>query len=404
MKKKLTFIVALVTIFALMAAPASAFNHTVGGDGETVWINTEKYLMQWPTSVNWNFKLDPQGLIGWSIDHPTRSSATSLELEPYRGKIVWHDHMAGIVNNSAREVSVGVEFHVTGDVNLVATGTGFGTPPASPTSAAIMVLTSDDAIHANPAATTTSVDYTALNDLRHASAASGTVTSLRYDFDKSVYVLGISPQGLLVPPEQRTASHFTYNYCGDTPNNGDGAAFTFEGHLYMGPDAEKDWATNPKMNIGVRWVQGASSEALVEAAGNAGTFGHGLTVAMVQTPSAVTPVSANAGFITNAFPTGAVNFNGVPISSLSFSSTRGTVTAAPNAWVSPSVPFWAGEGQTVDKVYVDGNPASLALTSNWAYNEANRAFAIRFAVATAGRDVTIVTTGGLEFTFRVVIA
>jgi|GEM_PF-2771327 len=137
-KKLLALVLAGAMLFSLnfTAFAASEINdpangnQAITGDGETTYIETDKFLVVLPTADNWDFILDPQGLVGAyrASQLPGLSAsetnlfvdgATDEDLKDFAGKIIAGDYAPTAQNRSSFEVSLGVDVKVTGDVNTV---------------------------------------------------------------------------------------------------------------------------------------------------------------------------------------------------------------------------------------------------------------------------------------------
>ena len=114
--KKL-IVVALTLIMALSMAvttlAAIPGNETIGGEGDTVYINTEIFEAILPTTGAWDFTLDPMGLAG--------ANATFSNLEETAGLIIPGSFTPVAVNLSSVPLTLNVEVKVTGDANVITT-------------------------------------------------------------------------------------------------------------------------------------------------------------------------------------------------------------------------------------------------------------------------------------------
>lgn len=129
-KQLLAILIAGAMMFSLSAtAFASAPDPTeveIDGDGSTVFVDTDVYSVILPTSVAWDFTLDPQGLVGayrgGTIGNANElANATPEQLANYAGRIIPGTAFPVVQNRSSFDVALIVDVKVTGDATVVAT-------------------------------------------------------------------------------------------------------------------------------------------------------------------------------------------------------------------------------------------------------------------------------------------
>ncbi|MDR1204441.1 MAG: hypothetical protein LBL26_03030 [Peptococcaceae bacterium] len=122
MRKQLTWIMALMLIFALNTSVFAAVGEdegedTVTGDGTTEYIDLEIYSVVLPTGKLLDFTLDPQGLLAIGLNE----KATLDELKG--GTIVPANGAVKAINNSAVDIALSIELTGTGeDVTFIEYG------------------------------------------------------------------------------------------------------------------------------------------------------------------------------------------------------------------------------------------------------------------------------------------
>lgn len=115
-------VLALFTTLALVLSmgAVTAFAADVSGDGETTWVEEDIDGMLLPTSQNWTFVLDPQGLVGAYRDRLNNgldfdAGVTKAQLSAYAGRILANDYSPVLVNESSYPVLLGVDIQIVGD-------------------------------------------------------------------------------------------------------------------------------------------------------------------------------------------------------------------------------------------------------------------------------------------------
>lgn len=125
LKKVLALLLTLTLVLSMGVTAFAASEKEITGEGDTTYVDTDKFEVILPTDNNWDFVLDPQGLIGaykaGLFAAGATAGVTAAQLSPYVGKIIAGDYAPVAVNLSSYKVTLGVDIKIGGDAITVAT-------------------------------------------------------------------------------------------------------------------------------------------------------------------------------------------------------------------------------------------------------------------------------------------
>jgi hypothetical protein len=104
----------LSMVSSALASDVTSSSQTVGGNGDIVYIDKDIYSVVLPTSENFNFVLDPQGL-------SAIATGSSLNFDDLQGGSIIGGAPVGAKNNSSYPVMLTVDLRITGAATAVNT-------------------------------------------------------------------------------------------------------------------------------------------------------------------------------------------------------------------------------------------------------------------------------------------
>lgn len=336
MKKKLAFFLAVILAFSMTSTVfANGSAGTLSGAGTASVLNpSEVIAVTLPTTANFNFRLDPLGLL--SMDH---NWATPLPVSdiPGEGTILWNNFAPTFLNRSSVPIRLGVGFGVT-TTDAAAGVNVLGTNAVAEDTARNVFVQARTAT-SKVTNTTTTLSPGQFTTVAQPLVAPGQIRLLEYVLTNAAYNVvrtGTTPNynfGLLIDP---------------TAENASGTQVTLAGVI----NHRADWSGDVDMGIVVEWSVERNLDGQAAAPDIANSFG----LKRVTNPASIfnsIDVAPTYGF-----------------AAASVEIPRATKTA---------VPFVFPDGVRVSRVtsrtagQTPAQASAQAQNTNWTANDADRA-------------------------------
>ncbi|MCL2633230.1 MAG: hypothetical protein FWD34_01815 [Oscillospiraceae bacterium] len=271
MKRLLAILIAGAMAMTLGVA-AFADQATSGdftGDGDTTYIATDVYSVLLPTTLAWDFILDPQGLVGAYRSGTVGSenalaSATPEQLAPFAGKIIPGTAFPVVQNRSSYDVALSVDIKVTGDAVVVASASSVSPASGEDGATANNVLLEVDIA---TAAITSNIVETAVTTF-----PASTVSQTLDDKGKSLsFVLGAANYVF-----SATGTPPVFSYARNADSFGNGTALQLSGEVNKNADWSAfvgDAPTTKKVGIDAKFTIAKATEEDVAIASVDGAYG-----------------------------------------------------------------------------------------------------------------------------------